>query len=125
MLKALFDYLASELSLTEGQTWHLGSFPPNAPDNGTALGEFVGAQVDPYNPDMAWPRVQILTRNTSYVAGTTEANRIADIVLRLRGVEITGFYIFDTTGSLPAYIGKDEKGRHVFSANVSLSAGKE
>lgn len=125
MLKALFDYLAEELSLAPDADWHFLEFPANAPDNGTALGEFVGARVDGYNNNQRWPRYQILTRNANKVAAHTEANRIAEAVLKLRGEAITGHYIYDITGALPAYIGKDEKGRYVFSANVSVSARKD
>lgn len=125
MIKPFFDFLATKLSLTPKTDWHFLEFPPTAPDNGTMLGEFVGARVDEYNNNQRWPRYQFLTRNTSKVAGHTEANRIVEAVLKLRGEVITGHYIYDVTGSLPAYIGTDEKGRHLFSANVSVSARKE
>ena len=125
MVKAFFDFLQTELSLTPGTAWHFIEFPPNAPDNGTMLGEFVGAKVDGHNNAMRWHRYQFLTRNLSKVAGHTEAQRIAEAVLKLRGEAITGHYIYDITGALPAYIGTDEKGRHVFSANVSVSARKD
>lgn len=125
MLKPFFDFLATELTLTRGEDWHFLEFPAEAPDNGTMLGEFVGAQVDGYNNNQRWPRYQFLTRNVSKVAGYTEANRIVEAVLKLRGEAIIGHYIYDITGNLPAYIGQDEKGRYVFSANVSVSARKE
>lgn len=125
MVDALFDFLATELDLTPDVDWHFLEFPPNAPDNGTMLGESVGARVDGDNNNMRWARYQFLTRNLKKVPGHTEANRIVEAVLKLRGEAITGHYIYDITGALPAYIGKDEKGRHVFSANVSVSARKD
>lgn len=125
MVDALFDFLATKLTLTPNVDWHFLEFPSESQDNGTMLGEFVGARVDGDNNAMRWPRYQFLTRNKAKVAGHTEANRIVEAVLQLRGEAITGHYIYDITGSLPAYIGKDEKGRHLFSANVSVSARKE
>lgn len=125
MLKDFFDFLTTELTLTPNTDWHFLEFPPNAPDNGTALGEFVGARVDGDNNAMRWHRYQFLTRDKDKVPAHTEANRIVEAVLQLRGEAITGHYIYDITGALPAYIGKDEKGRHVFSANVNVSARKE
>lgn len=125
MLKPLFDYLADELELTPKTNWHFGRFPAEAPDNGSALCDNVGARVDPDNNAMRWHRIQVLTRSQSYVAGEAEGNRIAEFLLKIRGEGITGHYIYDVTGSLPAYIGEDAKGRHVFSANFSVSARKE
>ncbi len=125
MVSAFFDFLTEELDLIPGEDWHFLEFPPNAPDNGTMLGESVGARVDGDNNNQRWPRYQILTRNLKKVPGHTEANRIVEYVLKIRGEAITGHEIYDITGSLPAYIGKDEKGRHLFSANVSVSARKD
>lgn len=125
MLKALFDFLATELTLTKGTTFHMGLFPPASADNATCLSEHVGSQIDPYNTAMRWHRFQLLTRNTSLPAGLLEAERISELVIRLRGEAITGFFIYDVTGNGPAHIGQDEKGRHEFSQNVSISARKE
>jgi len=125
VLKPLFDFLATKLALTKAVDFHHGLFPPNAGNNGTALTQHVPPQIDGHNPNMRWHRFQFLTRNQSYAAGDTEAQRISEIVIRLRGETLTGYYLYDVTGNGPAYVGTDEKGRHVFSANVTVSARKD
>lgn len=125
MLKPLFDFLAMKLSLTKGMDWHRGYIPPEKQNNGTCLMKRVGSTVDSDNTDMRWHRFQFLTRNEKYGAGETEAERIFNLVIKLRGESLTGWYLYDVTGNEPAYIGTDEKGRHLFSANVTVSARKE
>ena len=125
MIKDFFDYLATPLSLTKGVDFHLGHIPEEEADNGTALMERVGATVDSDNTNFRRHRFQFLTRNKSYVAGDIEARRIFDIVIALRGEQTTGAYLYDVIGNAPAYIGQDKKQRHLFSANVTVSARKE
>lgn len=125
MIKPFFDFLATELTLTKGTTFHMGHIPANAADNCTGLLNRAGASVDAYNPNQYWFRFQFLTRNTSYADGDTEAFRVFSTAVKLRGEQLTGWYLFDVTGNAPAYIGTDEKGRHEFSSNVTVSARKE
>lgn len=125
MMTPFFDFLAPKLALTSGVDFHRGHFPSEAQSNGTAMLSRVPGNPDDDNPNMRWKRFQFLTRNEFYGAGEAEAFRIFEIVIRLRGESPAGWRLYDVTGTEPAYIGQDEKGRHLFSANVTVSARKE
>lgn len=125
MMTPFFDFFATKIALASGVDFHRGKFPAGAQNNGTAMLSRVGGRPDDDNPNMRWKRFQFLTRNESYGPGEVEAFRIFEIVIRLRGETATGWKLFDVTGTEPAYIGEDEKGRHMFSANVTVSARKD
>lgn len=125
MIKPLFDFLATELSLTKGTDFHMGHRPPNSVDNNTTLLERVPSRIDPDNKNFRVHHFQILTRDRGYVAGDTEARRVSDAMAAFRGEAITGWYIYDTTGTGPAYLGDDTKGRHEFTSNFTVSARKD
>lgn len=126
MMQALFDYCATNLAgLTKGATWHYGHFPDRVTGTATALLERVGLPRDPNLTRDRFYRYQLLTRADSYRAAETEARRIFDFIVTLRGVQLTGWHLYDVTGSEPASIGQDEKARWLFSANLTVSTRKE
>lgn len=125
MLAVFASHLASNLSLTLGTTLHYGHMPPDAPDAlATAILERVGTEPDPYNKATRVRRYQIYTHATSYRAAENECRRIFEYCIARIGLTLTGWYIYHITGSEPASIGQDERGRYAFSANISVTAKK-
>lgn len=124
MMTQLFDTVATSLSLTRGTNWHYGHIPDGATGTVSALMERVGLPRDPNKSKDRWYRYQILTRADTYRTAEAEARRIFDHIVALRGVQLTGWYLYDVTGSEPASIGQDEKGRWLFSSNVTVATQK-
>jgi hypothetical protein len=124
MLKVFCDHLATALSLTLGQTLHYGYMPPGEPALATALLERVSTEPDPYNKAVRVRRYQIYTRAPAYRAAEDECRRIFEYAIQRIGLSLTGWYIYHITGSEPASIGLDERGRFAFSANISVTARK-
>lgn len=125
MLEQLFNHVATGLSLTKGVTIHYGHIPQAEPALCTGILERVGIPTDPYNKHYKQFRYQLLTRGPSYKTAETEARRVYEFTQRLRGVQLSGWYLYDVMGVEPAYIGQDEKKRFQFSANVTVACRKE
>ena len=124
-LRTLFDYSATELSLTKGTNFHEGYFPAEEADDGTALLERVGMDAEPYNTALEYHRIQIVSRSKSRNTAKVEADRVFDWLHKLRGIQLTGWYLYDVIGTRPGNIGQDDKDRWMFSANVTISVKKE
>jgi len=135
MLKSFCEWLIQSGRLPDlviGRTLYAGFWPQDTSNTATAIRELTGAYVDGYNRTLREIHYQIMTRAPSYQAAEAEANRIFEVCVNLRGEDLTGLIsgeewrIFTTTGIAPAYIPpQDEKGRFVFSSNITLHIKKE
>lgn len=125
MMAALFDSVATSLSLTKGQNWHYGHIPDGLQGTASVLMERVGLPRDQNRSQDRWYRYQVLTRADTYRTAEAEARRIFDHIVALRGVQLDGWYLYDATGSEPACVGQNEKGQWLFSANITVSTKKE
>lgn len=125
MVSALFDSVATGLSMSAGTAIQLGFWTPTAPATSTLISEKVGLQRDPYNLNFQQHRIQVLSRAMDYNVARAREQTVLDYIIPLRGVQLSGWYLYDVVGGVPAYIGPDKKGRHVFSANLTVTARKE
>lgn len=131
MIYALAERMASSatLALTMGTNLFVEERPLDAPDNCTVLLARTGADVDDYLNAHRQGRLQVLTRNVYRGAARTEAERIVEWLLAVRGYSVTDngvtYTISSITGGLPGYIGPDAERRHEFSANLVVRFRKE
>ena len=125
MVKAFCEWLASSssgLGLVIGSTLYAGQRPAAAPDLCTVVLERVPEIVDPERKDARQVTFQLFTRGRGYFTARDEARRIFDQVVNQYGVTgIDGWFVGHISGTGPAWIGQDDKGRDEFSANITLN----
>ena len=134
MMRSFCRYIVAQLpDLVIGTTLHKGTTPQGAPALCTTVLERVPGRPNPYNADRKDKHYQLLTRGASYEEGETEAKRIFNAVINLRAIDMTPYAesgedvytLYITEGNEPAYVGEDEKGRFLFSSNLTLRVKKE
>lgn len=133
MIQAYCAFITASGHLSDlviGETLHAGFVPQGAPHLCTAVQERTPARSDKDNPALEEVHYQLLTRGPSYMEARAEARRIYGFCVdRKIGYTLGSsgdlWTLLTTTGIAPAYLGQDEKGRFMFSANLTLRAKKE
>lgn len=125
MLKVFAARVATQASLTIGTTLFAGWRPDTAPDRCVTLLERVGTLTDLDKPALRQQQIQILTRDTTYFTCHDLAHSVFQAIIGDTGIQLTDFYIHHVSGSAPAFIGQDAKGRFEFSANLVVRYKKE
>lgn len=120
-LAALAAHIAIPTGLTIGTDFFPGQRPSDAPDACVTLLERTGGRQDDQTRVQEWP-IQVLTRAFAY-HGTGGARelcwRVYDVIVNQQGVVVDG-YVYSAIGISPASIGRDERDRNQFSANLVL-----
>lgn len=116
-LVEIVDFIAARTGLTKGRDLILGY------SDGLEVGDHTvivqsGGSANPDSPRRSEIMIQALTRFLSYADGMEAAEALKFALHSYAGGETTGL-LLDTIVAVspPQYIGKDDRGRHVFSTN--------
>lgn len=118
MIKEFCNWIAVQLDLTIDAMLFAGWRPEDAPDTCSVLLERSSAHTATDGTELTWAPIQIISRGASYFTARDTAESIADLLINLCGVSLTGYVINTITGARPAYLGQDVRGRHEFSTNI-------
>ena len=122
----IVDLIESRATRITGNTLQVGGFADQAPDLCSAIKEVPGDQLHYSNldTDRLDYRIRVITRGKDYLAARKEAYHIYASLVPAVGVQfppgVNDREILSSEGGLPADIGRDDKGRWLFSANYLL-----
>lgn len=123
MLKEITAFVDNGIAtLTEGTNLFAGHFEPDTPDSIVVVETLVPGIADPLLADKWAVPIRVMARSASFFSARGSAQAVFDLLhgehqISLPVVASGPTYLCNVTGTTPAYIGKDEKGRHMFVSN--------
>ena len=130
MIKQLTQYIESNVAgLTIGTNLFAGDIEIDKPDDCVLVLESVPATRNYVVPYLSRVPIQFMVRDTEYMKGRDTAETIHDLFVGREHTHIllsatasgeSSYLVNSCTGNKPFSLGRDEKGRHLFSLNLTF-----
>ena len=122
MIYSISQYIANNTSLVIGTTLFAGFSEQDAPETAVVVAELTPGLADGLLTDKRQKPIRVLSRAKSYATARGNSYTVFDLLhgkmqITLPVVDSGGVYLCNVEGTLPFYIGLDDKFRHQFVTN--------
>lgn len=122
MIFSVTQYIANNTTFVIGSTLFAGFGGLDIPETAVVVQELVPGLADGLLTDKVQKLVRVLSRAKSYATARANAYSVFDFLhgkmqITLPVVDSGGIYLCNIEGTLPFYIGLDDKFRHQFVTN--------
>ena len=123
MIFSITQYIANNTSLVIGSTLFAGLSESDAPETAVVVAELTPGLADGLLTDKVQKSVRVLSRAKSYATARTNTYLVFELLhgkmqITLPVVASGKTYLCNVEGTIPYYLGLDDKFRHQFATNL-------